>query len=205
MGRLFCIIGKSGSGKDAVFKRLLCDVTLKLTPVVTYTTRPRRVNETNGVEYNFITESELFEYKKAGKVIEMRKYDTIKGVWYYCTVDDGVINLANGDYLAIATLEGLSVLKERFCDAVVPLYIEVEDGERLSRALLRERSQASPDYCELCRRFLADSEDFSKSRLNAVGINSFFANDNFDRCIKQINTYILNYDKNNLKSITIGF
>jgi guanylate kinase len=198
MGRLFCIIGKSGSGKDAIFKWLLFDEALKLAPVVTYTTRPQRINETSGVEYNFITENELMEYKKAGKLIEMRKYDTAKGVWYYCTVDDGVINLENGNYLAIATLEGLSGLKKRFGEAVVPIYIEVEDGERLSRALLRERSQAFPDYFEFCRRFLADSEDFSKSRLNTVGIKSFFTNDNLDICIEEIKKYIFNYDKNNL-------
>lgn len=135
MGRLFCIIGKSGSGKDAVFKQLLSDSELKLTPVVTYTTRPKRVNETIGVEYNFISESRLLEYKNAGKIIEMRKYDTVKGVWYYCTVDDGVINPANGNYLAIATLEGLEGLKRRFGDLAVPIYIEVEGwGTFVARA-----------------------------------------------------------------------
>ena len=40
----------------------------------------------------------------------------------------------------------------------------VEDGERLSRALNRERMQESPKYEELCRRFLSDAKDFSEER-----------------------------------------
>ena len=41
---------------------------------------------------------------------------------------------------------------------MVPLYVEVDDGLRLSRALERERKQTEPKYAEMCRRFLADCE-----------------------------------------------
>ena len=44
---------------------------------------------------------------------------------------------------------------------VVPVYVELEDGEQLSRALARERLQGRP-LCGLCRRFLADCADFSE-------------------------------------------
>jgi guanylate kinase len=192
MGRLFCLIGKSGSGKDTVFKRLLVESELLLSPVVTYTTRPRRDNEQNGVEYNFITQDELMNFKNTGKIIEMRQYDTVKGVWYYCTVDDGKIDLSHGDYLTIATLEAFDGLAKRFGTAAVPLYITVEDGERLTRALTRERAQHSPDYYELCRRFLADREDFNDNRLKKSGIMIDFSNNNLDECVSKIKKYILN-------------
>ena len=66
----------------------------------------------------------------------------------------------------IDTLEGYQRLKAYFgAETTVPLYIEVEDGLRLARALERERAQHSPKYAELCRRFLADCEDFSEERL----------------------------------------
>lgn len=191
MGRLFCILGKSGSGKDTVFKRLLNDESINLKPLVTYTTRPRRLNETDGVEYHFISEQELRSFKVAGKIIELRKYETVKGIWYYCTVDDGSLNLESGNYLVIATLEGLCCLKKRFGEHIVPLYVEVEDGVRLSRALNRERVQAKPDYYELCRRFLADGEDFSAQRLAEAEITKTFSNDNLDYCIESIKNYIL--------------
>jgi guanylate kinase len=191
MGRLFCLIGKSGSGKDTVFKRLLDDGGLFLSPVVTYTTRPRRDNEKDGVEYNFISECELTKYKNEGKIIEMRQYETVKGIWYYCTVDDGKIDLSCGNYLTIATLEAFAALKKRFGDNAVPLYITVEDGKRLSRALSRERAQHTPDYYEMCRRFLADRDDFCDARLNEAGITRKFPNDNLSRCVTEIKNYIL--------------
>ena len=36
--------------------------------------------------------------------------------------------------------------------AVIPIYIEVEDGLRLERALCRERQQKEPKYAEMCIR-----------------------------------------------------
>lgn len=191
MGKLFCLIGKSGSGKDTVFKKLMSDTELSLTSVVTYTTRPRRDNEKNGVEYNFITNEELMRFRDAGKIIEMRKYDTVKGVWYYCTIDDGIIDLTKGDYLTIATLEGFTELKKRFGTNALPLYITVNDGERLSRVLSREKAQHSPDYYELCRRFLADRDDFCERRLAEAGIVRKFSNDDLLKCVAEIKSFIL--------------
>jgi guanylate kinase len=191
MGRLFCLIGKSGSGKDTVFKKLLSDGELSLSPVVTYTTRPRRENETNGVEYNFVTQDDMMDFQNSGRIIELRQYNTIQGVWYYGTVDDGKINLESGNYLTIATLEGFIGLKKRFGAGAVPLYIAVEDGKRLFRALSRERLQHPPDYYELCRRFLADREDFCDSRLRKVGITKHFQNDDIEKCVLDIKNYIL--------------
>ena len=56
------------------------------------------------------------------------------------------------------------------------IYIEVEDGLRLERALKRERKQASPKYEEMCRRFLADAKDFSEENLMAAGIKEKYQN-----------------------------
>lgn len=199
MGKLYCLLGKSGSGKDTIFKLLMNDESLRLSPVVTYTTRPRREHETDGVEYNFITPEVLMSLKSEGKIIEMRKYNTVKGVWYYCTVDDGKVNLENGDYLTIETLEGYKALRNYYGSSVVPLYLEVEDSERLIRSILREREQRSPDYNELCRRFLADSEDFSEQKLIESGIIYRFQNTDAEKCAGDIKKFIL--EKGNERSV----
>ena len=87
--------------------------------------------------------------------------NTVHGIWKYFTVDDGQIDLEQGDYLLIGTLETYEKIREYYgAEHLVPIYIEVEDGERLARALERERRQAVPKYKEMCRRFLADEEDF---------------------------------------------
>ena len=75
-------------------------------------------------------------------------------------------------------------------DRLVPVYIEVEDGERLSRALMRERQQSEPKYSEMCRRFLADQEDFSEENLENAGIMKRFQNNNMEECIQEIQMYL---------------
>ncbi len=76
----------------------------------------------------------LLDYERAGKVIEVRSYQTVHGVWHYFTVNDGQIHLESQNYLMIVTLEGYIKIRDYFgADAVVPVYIEVEDNIRLRR------------------------------------------------------------------------
>ena len=59
-------------------------------------------------------------------------------------------------YLGIGTLESYEQLKTYYgAEKLCPLYIEVEDGERLKRAIAREELQEKPQYEEMCRRFLS--------------------------------------------------
>lgn len=194
MGKIFCVMGKSGSGKDTLFKEINNDSTLGLKPILLYTTRPKRINETNGVEYYFINEERLEEYEKMGKVIEVRVYNTVHGKWCYGTIDDGQIDLEKNDYIIIVTLEAYISLQKYFGeDKVVPLYIDLDDGIRLERALIRERNQKQPNYNEMCRRFLADSEDFSEYKLEECGIDHSFENYNLGECIHSIKEEIRRY------------
>ncbi len=187
MGKLFCLIGKSASGKDAVFRYLKENKELGLKEIVPYTTRPMRKGEENGVGYYFVDNGAYEMMCQEGKVIESRTYDTIQGKWHYFTADDGQINLQTDHSVLIGTLEVYVQLKKYFGEEqVVPLYIEVEDGMRLERALARERMQDKPDYAELCRRYLADREDFSEQKLAEAGITKRYENINLDVCCEEI-------------------
>ena len=178
MGHIYCIMGKSSSGKDTIFKLLLSREELKLNRIVSYTTRPIRSGENNGDDYNFVSLEKKDELVESGKVIEIRKYDTVHGPWFYFTVDDESINLDSKDYLIIGTVESYVKIRDYYgADKVLPIYIEVDDGIRLSRALERERGQAHPKYEEMCRRFLADQQDFSKENLERAEISNVFNND----------------------------
>lgn len=86
MGRIFCLMGKSSSGKDTLYARL--SEKLHFSTIVPYTTRPIREGEEEGREYHFITEKEVEEFEKQGRIIELRAYNTVHGVWKYLTVDD---------------------------------------------------------------------------------------------------------------------
>lgn len=187
MHHIFYLMGKSASGKDTIYQKLLEKKDLDLQRIVLYTTRPIREGEAEGREYYFTDEQKLQTLQNEGRLIELRSYDTVHGVWHYFTADDGQIELKSYDYLGIGTLESYQKMKEYFGqNTMVPLYIEVEDGERLSRALTREKKQKSPRYAELCRRFLADCEDFSEEKLLAAGITQRFSNANLEECMAEI-------------------
>ena len=82
-------------------------------------------------------------------------------------------------------------MKEYFGEEqVCPLYVQVEDGERLKRAILREELQAEPKYAEMCRRFLADTQDFSEENLKKAGIARRFENRELENCIKEMKNCI---------------
>lgn len=191
MGKIFCLIGKSSCGKDTLYKRILAEGNLPLKTLVSYTTRPIRNGETDGVEYYFLTENQLQVLEQENKIIELRAYHTVHGIWKYFTVNDHQIDLLKQDYLVIGTLESFQKLRAYFGnDKLIPLYIEVDPGERLQRALNRERLQQEPKYAELCRRFLADEADFSLEKLTQAGITHIFHNNNLDDCLTELIAYI---------------
>ncbi len=192
MGKIFCLIGKSASGKDSIYSRLLRNKELKLKPVIPYTTRPLRKGEKDGESYFFRSDEEARKMEEQGRIIELRAYDTIYGVWKYFTADDGQIDTASDDnYLLIGTLEAYTKIRDYFGEErVIPLYIQVDDGIRLSRALERERAPNYPQYAEMCRRFLADEKDFSEEKKKAAGIRKEFVNLDLEDTVEEIAAYI---------------
>ncbi len=157
-----------------------------------YTTRPIRDGEQDQKTYHFVTEAEFHRLKEAGSVIEDRAYDTIYGIWRYFTVNDDWIDLEKQSYLIIGVLQSYLSTRQYFGpDQVIPLYIEVDDGIRLQRALDREKMPENQKYIELCRRFLADAADFSEEKIQAAGIGKRFINDNLESCIAEIEQFIL--------------
>ncbi|WP_288776223.1 guanylate kinase [uncultured Eubacterium sp.] len=191
MGNIYCLMGKSASGKDTIYNRLLAMEKLHLRRVVPYTTRPMRSGETDGQTYFFCTEQQVEEFEAAGKIIELRAYHTVYGIWKYFTADDGQICLTESDYLMIGTLEAYEQIRDYFgAEKVCPVYVEVDDGLRLQRALDRERAQDQPKYAEMCRRFLADEEDFSEENLERAGITKRFQNTDLDQVTQEIASYM---------------
>lgn len=191
--KIIYIVGKSSVGKDTIYKILKQRMNVK--PYVLYTTRPIRTGEENGVNYYYLKQEEMEKSinEKNSKVMEYRTYNTIYGPWTYATIIDNQFE-SNKDLLMEGTLESYNAVKKYFENnekvKVIPIYIEVDDGIRLERALKREREQENPKYEELCRRFLADSKDFSESKIIESGIKRRFQNINIEDCIKEIIEYV---------------
>lgn len=191
MGKMVYLMGKSCSGKNTVYSYLLKHSDFKLKKVVPYTTRPIRAGEEEGEEYHFTGYEGFAELEAQGRVIESRAYHTYHGIWRYFTVDDGNINLETDNYLIIGTLESYLKTASYFgSDKIIPVLLELDDGVRLERAIAREKGQKNPRYQEMCRRFLADEEDFSEEKIKKAGITRRFSNADLESCLEEIKEYI---------------
>ena len=187
MSRIFCIVGKSASGKDTIYKKIIKTYCSNLIPIIPYTTRPKRVGEINGVDYNFVNEEQLLSLEKEGKVIEKRQYSTTQGIWYYFTFKFEIEK--KNDYILITTLDGAAKIMEEYgSDLVHLVYLVLDDKIRLLRCIERESKQENPDYLEVCRRFIADQNDFSPSKISLFkNIHYINTNLNIEKCIEKWN------------------
>ena len=99
MAHIYCVMGKSASGKDTIYQRLIESEELNLNKIVPYTTRPRREGEVCGESYVFCDEAEVDRLEREGRIVELREYNTVFGIWKYFTVDNGDIDYKNKDYI----------------------------------------------------------------------------------------------------------
>ncbi|MCR5743381.1 MAG: guanylate kinase [Lachnospiraceae bacterium] len=191
MGKIFYLMGKSASGKDTLYSMILGSG-LDLREVILYTTRPMRDGEEEGREYHFIDEQRFEELRSTDKLIEYREYNTVHGIWRYMTVDDGQIDLSKNSYLMIGTLESYEKTRQYYgSENLLPIYVAVDDGIRLERALKREKKQKNPKYAEMCRRYLADEADFAPENLKRLDVNTEFRNDDdIEICAENIKAFI---------------
>lgn len=180
---IFYIMGKSASGKDSLYKKLI-DADLDLKRYAIYTTRPKRDGELEGVEYYFVNKEYLDDNRD--KIIEERVYHTVEGDWFYATLDDGKIK-NDKNYIIIGTLESYNILKKHYGENnIYPIYLEVNNILRKQRAKYRETMQKVPKMEELERRFKADEIDFSEENIKKSGIVKRYINEDFDKCYNEV-------------------
>ena len=185
MGKIYCLTGKSGTGKDTLYHAIMEDPRVIIKPIIPYTTRPMRNNEQSGVQYHFVSEADFLQLQSLGKIIEKREYDTILGKWYYFTVDHDIV--FQNDYLMITTFEALDKLYTWYGqDKIVVIYLEIDDQIRLERAIQRESLQTHPNFAEVCRRYLADEVDFSQENLKTYHtIQRLVTTASIEKCVDE--------------------
>lgn len=155
---IFC--GQSGVGKDYLMRQYLKD-NPSSKRVVTCTTRPMRPNETNHIDYHFITDDEFDVLKLTGKLIEQREYHVADGsVWRYgCPY---FIDEWCHEYVNVMDLVGTEAIIKAYPNAeIVVNYVHVPEHIRRERAIKR----GGFDLAEWERRLKADEEDFSEEKL----------------------------------------
>ena len=150
--KVIALFGPAGAGKD-----LLQEIMVRkhgLHGIVSYTTRPIRENEKEGVAYHFVTRSEFKRMMAEDKFLESVMFNH----WYYGT---SITSLLKDEInIGVFNIDGIKKLLVDERIEVTPIYVCVSDKERLLRQLNRENN---PNCLEICRRFLADDYDFKNS------------------------------------------
>lgn len=184
MKKIFVLVGKSASGKDTIFKKVIEKVE-EVRPIVYSTTRPQRANEIHGREYFFVDEKVIEAAELSGTLIEKRVYNTVKGLWTYATILDK--QFIKNDYgIIVLPPKGLNSFIEYFGEEIiVPIFIHVDDGVRLRRSLDRDELNKTPNYAETCRRFLSDEQDFA-----GLEFENEFENDELEKCVQEVCEFI---------------
>lgn len=118
---LFVLAGPSGVGKNTIIKELLTNYPSQMGRVVTYTTRPPRPSEEEGLQYHFVTSEQFQEYARAGKLMEVdpetaEGHDVYKSGQWYSMPADIYENIPEHKHLVLAEVdvEGMRRLRERY-------------------------------------------------------------------------------------------
>lgn len=118
--------------------------------VVSDTTRPRRKNEVEGVDYNFISKSEFLDGIENKEYIEWSSFNG----WFYGTPKSSL----NKDIsLGVFNLEGLAYMHRHSNICVIPIYLNDSFPTRLKRSIKRE----GKFKFEYLRRGVVDAMDFA--------------------------------------------
>lgn len=145
---IYCLIGQSASGKSTI-ERMLEE--MGFPRIISYTTRPERGNEINGVDYHFIDDNTFQEMDKKGFFSEIATYRD----WKYGLSLRGVNYLSN-DYIAVVTIHGYNEIARAVGEEnVIAIHINVDERDRLVRLANR-----GDNVDEIIRRIHADREDF---------------------------------------------
>ena len=121
-GALIVITGASGAGKDAVMESFLKDPRIKrlnIKKIVSYTDRPMRPGEKEGVEHYFVSPEEMKKMEKGNKFVEPI---TKTGISNKATPKTEINRLMNGENLIwrIDPIRGTEVLSGHFFKKLFP-------------------------------------------------------------------------------------
>jgi len=147
---MIILTGYSASGKDSILKEL---IQFGYKPIISYTTRPIRPTESDGVEYHFISEDEFKQKQEDGFFAETTSYDMVNGKVFYGSATEDIDNNPTG--IAILNPDGLRQIKEKGLD-VISFYLDVHVYTLIDR--LKKRGDNESEYT---RRLKSDQRDFS--------------------------------------------
>ena len=158
--KVLAICGEAGSGKDTLATILIEELRARgvaARNTVSYTTRPKRDYEEDGVNYHFVSKEELLKLILEEKILEATEFND----WFYATgIDDLEKDKVN---IAVLNPEGIESLSYDNRIDMCIVRCQCYEKTRLIRQLERE---LDPDIDEIIRRLKADREDFYNFKIS---------------------------------------
>lgn len=135
-GRMYILVGPSGSGKNAVL-----DAVKKRHPevveVVGATTRPPREGERDGIHYHFVSERRFLDLEQWGELLESSEF---QGNHYGTPVEPVTTWLRDGRIVAnILDIRGTRGIKERLGDKAVTIFVSPGSTKTLRSRLMQRK------------------------------------------------------------------
>ncbi|HEY8491928.1 MAG TPA: guanylate kinase [Dehalococcoidia bacterium] len=162
---LLVLSGPSGVGKDSVLKRMQ-DLGVPLYYAVTVTTRPRRPEEVDGVDYRFVTPAEYRAILESGGFLE---HANVYGNLYGIPKEPIREALAQGrDVIVRIDVQGAATIR-RVVPEAVQVFLAPPSLEALEERL-RQRKTERPDALQV-RIQKAREEMQALSRFDYVVVN----------------------------------
>ncbi len=156
--------GKSAAGKDYYLKQ---DVQNGFKRIISYTTRPMRPQEVEGVDYYFITKEEFKKKIANDEILEYRTYEVINNgepdVWYYGSPK---VDATSTNYVCILDIQGVKTYLSKYNKDLLQLcYVYVtRDSIRKTRYMNRGNAEEA----EWERRYIDDERVFSDENIAEV-------------------------------------
>ena len=185
---ILCTVGRTGSGKNYISERLSTILDYPL--VVSHTTRPKRDNETNGVEHWFDTKEEFDDLMQNNTMIAYTKI----GEYEYCALLEDIGDNA----IYIIDPHGIEYLKQNFKDKINLKIIYIYCDEYIRRARASTRSDFKIAWED---RNKAEDEQFTEFEANRpwdLLIDNSHANLNMDWVKKQVKWMMEREAKNDI-------
>lgn len=162
MYKIIALIGEAGSGKDTILKKVL-ETYPHLHEIISCTTRPKRENEREGINYYYLSKEEFAEKVLNGDMLEATCFND----WFYGTSKSSLDNCSVN--IGVFNPEGIEILSSYLDIELKTVYVRAGAKERLLRQLNREKE---PNVDEIIRRYHTDQEDFSELEFEYCEINN---------------------------------
>lgn len=167
--------GPSGVGKSTIADRLIKEGICERN--ISCTTRPRRVKEVRGVDYDFVSDSEFHEMVKRGEFVEVKE---IFGHLYGTKLKR--IKEAKKPLLFVVDVDGMLSLKNAHIP-ILALFIIPPSLDVLKTRLMRRGSNTME---EIDRRIERASYEMTKKDLYDKQV----INDDLDVCYNKVKGFI---------------